>query len=332
MTVVGTREAEGVDHPAVRAWRRLRPQSSARSVAVETLQKRKKGKVYLLGGGGPGGGDVVAKWSSGERVRREALAYERVLPSLPVSRVRHYGTLAEEDGWWLFLAHAGGEAYSNKNVEHRSVAGLWLGVLHTAAAQASSLPPVPARGPDYYLEEMESGRADVLAQLANPALTRADVALLTEVVSQCEVVASRWSEVASVCRLTPPTFVHGDFAPKNMNVEGGPGAGRLRPFDWASSGWGTPAADLPQLDLTRSDYWASPDLDAYHSIVARSWPSLSRRDVFALSLIGKVLRTLVCIRLEAPGLASDWPEASMKDMRYYRADLRDALRQTGWES
>ncbi|MBA2439816.1 MAG: phosphotransferase [Thermoleophilaceae bacterium] len=324
-----TRLAEGADHPAMRAWRRLRGQSSAASVAVETLQKRKKGKVYLLAGAGPGGQDVVAKWSSGERVRREALAYERVLPSLPVSRVRHHGTLAAEDGWWLFVARADGEEYSNGNPRHRSLAGRWLGVLHTAAAEAVSLPSLPDRGPGYYLDALELSRAEISAQMTNPALTRTDVSLLRDVVTQCEIVASRWAELEGLLLLTPPTFIHGDFAPKNMNVQGEPTAA-LRPFDWASSGWGSPAPDLPQLDVTRTDYWASPDLDVYHSTVAVAWPKLSRRDVLALSVIGKVLRTLVCIRLEAPGIASDWPEASMKDMRYYHSDLRDALRRTGW--
>lgn len=329
MTADPRAEPAVVHHPAVDAWRRLGTEGAAAPVAVETLQKRRKGRVYRLRGAAPGGGDVIAKWSTGERVGREALAYE-VLPSLPVTSPRHYGTLATDDGWWLFIAHAGGEDYSHELREHRALAGHWLAVLHTSAAEVTRASSLPDRGPDFYRGELECGRADLLAHLANPALTSDDVALLEEVVAQCELLAKRWSELERTCGLTPPTFIHGDFAPKNMHVERAPGTASLQPFDWASAGWGTPAPDLPQLDATPSTYWASPDLEVYRSGVERNWPRPSRQDVFDLSVVGKVLRTLHCIRLEAPGLATDWPEAGMRDMRYYHADLRDALVRTGW--
>ena len=44
----------------------------------------------------------------------------------------------------------------------------------------------------------------------------------------------------------PRTFIHGDFAPKNMRVRAGPGGSTLLCFDWGSAGWGVPAADLVQ--------------------------------------------------------------------------------------
>jgi len=329
-TARSSRAREEKDHPAIEAWRRVQPSRAVPGVPVETLQNRAKGRVYRLTGAGPAGEDVVAKWSTRERVLRESLAYEKVLPSLPVSRVRHYGTLEDASGWWLFVASAGGEKYSAVNPEHRSMAGRWLGVLHTSADRQPPRAMLPDRSPSYYLRELRAGSEEVADRLDNPALAPDDVLVLKEILAQCDVVASRWREIERRCQTTPPTFVHGDFAPKNMRVDRAGGRTRLRPFDWASSGWGTPAADLPQLDLTPSGYWPSPDLDVYRATVTSTWPTLTRRDLLGLAVVGKIFRSLVCLRLEATGLTTDWPERGMSNMRYYHADLRDALGVAGW--
>ncbi len=318
------------DHPAVEAWRRVWPDCPPGSIVVETLQNRVKGRVYRLTAAGPSGEDVVAKWSSRERVLRESLAYEEVLPSLPVSCVRHYGTLEDERGWWLFVEGAGPEKYSADNLEHRAMAGRWLGVLHTAADRRPPPVTLPDRSPSYYLGELHAGCAEVTARIDNPALTPDDVTVLKEILTQSELVASHWTEIERQSGVTPPTFVHGDFAPKNMRIDRVPEGARLRPFDWASCGWGTPAADLVQRDLTPSGYWASPSLDDYHAVVARLWPTLTHRDLSGLAVVGKIFRSLVCVRLEATGLTHDWPEKGMNHMRFYHADLRDALGRAGW--
>jgi hypothetical protein len=321
---------EGQGHPAVEAWRRLQPGRVLGEVHVETLQKRTKGRVFRLRAAGPDGEDVVAKWTTRERVLRESLAYEEVLPFLPVSCVRHYGTVEDESGWWLFVASAGREKYSAANGEHRSMAGRWLGVLHTSAHLQPPRARLPDRSPAYYLRELRVGSDEVADRLDNPALTPDDVFLLKEMLTQCEVVASHWRKIERLCKVTPPTFVHGDFAPKNMRVNRDGERASLRPFDWASAGWGTPAPDLPQLDATPSRYWSTPDLDAYRATVSRSWPRLTRRDLIGLAVVGKIFRSLVCLRLEATGLTTDWPERGMSNMRFYHADLRDALGVAGW--
>ena len=324
---------ERADHPAVSAWTRLSGRTAPALTRVETLQKKRKGVVYRLTGVGPGGSDVVAKRSSPERIRREALAYEQVLPTLAVPGVRYYGMLADADSEdaWLLLAHAGDERYAPLDEEHRVLAARWLGLLHTAAARPADAGRPPDRGPAHYLGELRSARDEIVRHLDNPALGPGDVTVLDALVRQCDAVASRWQEVEAVCDLTPPTFVHGDFAPKNLRVERNGSAAVLRPFDWASAGWGTPAPDLAQLGATASTYWANPRLDVYRAAVAGSWPDLGSRDLAGLAAVGKLFRSLVCIRLEATGLASDWPESAMGNMRFYRADMEDALAATGWD-
>jgi hypothetical protein len=322
---------ERAEHPAVGAWATMRPRSKVGHVVVETLQKRRKGAVYRLIGAGPSRSDVVAKRSSPERIMRESFAYDKVLPALSVAGVRYYGTLADSEGedWWLFMSYAGRENYSSHLAQHRALAARWLAALHTSS---TGLPParVPDRGPGYYLGQLERGRDEILDHLANPALTPRDVALLEAIVRQCEILASRWDEVERICDLTSRVFVHGDFAPKNVRVAGNE-VPRLLAFDWANGGWGVPAVDLPQMDLAPSTYWANPDLDVYLASVASYWPELTRRDLSAMAAVGKVLRSVVCIRLEAVGLATDWPEAALGDMTYYRGDLEDALHKLQWD-
>ena len=323
---------ESPAHPALAAWGRLRGTDAGRPAPVQRLQKKRKGVVYRLVGVGADGADVVAKWSTHERIEREALVYERVLPGLPVSGVAYHGTLADPDagGSWLFIGHAGGEDYGHDRAEHRALAARWLAALHTLAGRTAPVAGLADRGPSYYLGELCAARDEILRNLGNPALTADDVTVLRAIVRMSEAVASRWDAVESVCALTPPTVVHADFAPKNIRVDGSGTGLTLLPFDWGSAGWGPPAGDLAQVDLAPSTCWAGPELPVYLAAVASAWPGLSLDDLRGLAVAGKVFRTMTCVNLDAPGLGSDWPEGSMRDMRYYAADLEDAVRAAGW--
>jgi hypothetical protein len=326
-------KAESAEHPAVRAWGLLRATAPARPTAVQILQKRRKAVVYRLVGAGPDGRDVVAKRSCPERIARESFVYEHVLPALPAPVALYYGTLTEAgtDAAWLFVAHAGSVDYRPDFAEHRTLAARWLAALHTAGASAARPDGLPERGPDHFRRELGAARAEILRHLPNSELPAQDEHVLHALVRQCEVAASRWEEVEQACRVTPPTVVHGDFAPKNLRLDAAEAGATLRPFDWAGAGWGSPAPDLPQLAAAPSTYWAGPDLDVYRELVTGSWPGLGREDVHRLALVGKLFRSLVCIRLEATGLGSEWPEGSMRDMRLYRADMDDVLAAAGWE-
>lgn len=321
----------GAEHPAVTAWTRVCPGSGLGPIPVETLQRRKKGTVYRLIGAGPSGSDVVAKRSSRERVARESSAYE-LLAELPLAGVRCYGTVADAGGeeWWLFVAYAGAGNYSLRLAYHRALAGRWLATLHTARAPARSLGRISDRSPCFYLGQLEHGRDEILDHLANPALEPRHVELLEDLVRGCEVLASRWSEVERICALIPCAFVHGDFSPKNIRIAVD-GVTRLLAFDWANGGWGVPAVDLPQLGLAPSTYWANPDLEVYLSSVSSCWPQLTRDDLAANAAVGKMLRSVVCIRLEAVGLATDWPNRTMRRMGCYHADMQDGLRALRWD-
>jgi hypothetical protein len=306
--------------------------------AVERLQKKKKGCVYRLRGVGPGGGDVVGKVSTSERIARERAVYERVLPNLPVTGVEYYGCVDEPDGagCWIFIEDAGGEAYSPKCDRHRALAGRWLAQLHLSAAAVgvSQGAGLPERGPAYYLSQLRGARETLAAHLSNPALAVEDVALMRDVARQCEVAEAHWGEVRRWAAAVPATFIHADFAPKNMRVRVGRAADVLVPYDWGSAGYGSVAADLAQAGMGGADpwnYWAHPDLEAYLAGVREAWRDVTARDVWMLAVVGKLFRCLVCVCLEAPSFAYDYVEHAVSDLKVYRAAMADALRALGWD-
>jgi hypothetical protein len=325
--------ADLLEHPAVRAWARLRPESVEPS-GIARLQKKRKGHVYLLQGVGPGGSDVIAKCSSRERIRTEQYIYEEVLLDLPLSAVRYYGVVDEGEAGrcWLFLEYADGEAYSPRDEEHRAVAGRWLGLLHASTARAVPVGGLPDRGPGYYLGHLRSARDKILHGLADPGLALGDRAVLGAVAGQCEVVESHWYRVEGLCSGLPRSLIHGDFAPKNMRIRTGPAGAALLPFDWGSAGWGVPAADLVQSGASSDlwSYWASPDLASYRLALGGAWTYHEVRDLQLVTAVGKIFRCLVCIDLDAPDPAIGWGGGSARNMRDYRSEMDEAIRMMGW--
>jgi hypothetical protein len=231
---------------------------------------------------------------------------------------------------WLFVAYAGKENYSFELAKHRAAAASWLAALHTSCTTAPPAGRVSDRSPDYYLAQLEHGRDGILQHLSNPALEQSEIEVLEEIVRQCEILALRWPEVERICGLIPCAFVHGDFAPKNIRIAGD-GVADLLTFDWANGGWGVPAVDLPQADLAPSTYWANPDLEVYLASVATRWPQLTRDHLAGNAAVGKLLRSVVCIRLEAVGLGTNWPTRTMRRMRHYHADMNDGFRALRWD-
>src|SRR5262249_37168274 len=262
---------------------------------------------------------------------------EQVLPALPVLTVRCHGFVEDPDGQgcWLFLEDAGGEEYLPSSALDRALAGRWLGLLHASGTRLAAGSRQPDLGPHHYLDHLPSAHATLLLHLTNPALTGEDVGVLREVVRQCEVIVAHWGDVQRVCAGLPRTFVHGDFAPKNVRVRVGTRGPTLVPFDWGSAGWGVPAADLVQAGSapdhgTDWSYWASPDLAAYCSEARQAWPRLDLQDLQEVAVLGKVFRLLVCISLDARSFATEWVERAMRNMRIYHAQLTCASLAAGW--
>jgi Phosphotransferase enzyme family len=326
MTETAAGEAPRADlreHPAVRAWERLRPER-ARPTAVETLSTKSKSGIYRLTGAGPGGSAVIAKFCREPGALIERAVYEEVLPRLPLPALRYYGFVEEGGPWcWLFLGDAGREKYSPDSEAHRAVAARWLGHLHTSAAGLAGSAPLPDRGPGSYRGRLRSARQALGDGLGNPALPAGGPDLLRAVVAQLDTMEAGWQVLEECCARIPPTLVHGDFRRKNVRIRGGTDGIALFPIDWEMAGWGTPAADLA---LSRRGF-PQVDLPVYWSLARRYWPGLDLEGVERLAQAGTVFQRLLAIHWECPRITTPWPQKAIEALKIYHAEIAQALQQ-----
>jgi hypothetical protein len=320
-----------MNHPAVRAWRKLGP-NHIKPEAIINLKKRrrrKRGKsaVYRLVSVGPAGTCVVAKRCKRNIAVTEKQIYEEVLPHLPISTLRYYGYIKdyEQEYDWLFLEDAGDIKYSSSNGFHRIAATKWLATLHATAKNFIANIELKDRGPKYYLNHLRSASNKILINLACRKLNSKDIASIEAVLVHCEIIESNWHVIEDFCDGLPLTLVHGDFNSKNFRVRVSNTGVNFLAFDWETGGCAVPAADLSFLSKL--------DFDLYWSIVREYWPGLDIQTLKALINFGCIFRALAAIDW-ASGSFSDnsiWVQRIMENIRIYDSQLTKATRAVGWE-
>jgi hypothetical protein len=323
-----------LEHPAVKAWRRLLPgRVEPESIEIiKDIKENKKSAVYRLEGVGRRGSTVIAKRCRTATALIERTVYEEMLPRLPISAPHYYGFIKEDDEFdWLFLEDVGRERFSPLIEEHRALAAQWLGLMHTTAAHVATTARLPDRGPDHYLGHLRSARRTILRNLTNPALNVEDLAVLKSIISQCDLLEWRWSQVEKCCEGMPPTLVHGDFSPKNVYVRADQAGIGLFPLDWETAGWGIPAADLaPSRGLLPAH---QVDITVYWSIARECWPSLDIQVIQRLVKVGRIFRRLAAINWSSVSLTFGTHEllgGPMSEMRVYQAELSYLIPTAPW--
>jgi len=319
-----------LDHRAVKAWRRIQPESfEPRNIEV-LKWTRKKSAVYRLTGVGSNGSAVIAKRCPANTGSVERLIYETLLPRLSLPSLRCYGFVAEpeSDFCWIFLEDAGAQEYSQDSAEHRALAGRWLGTVHRLAGVGDLHTQLPDRGPSHYLQLLRSTRTPLLARVGNPALSGDEVALLETVAGQCDVIEAHWAELEAFCKGLPRTLVHGDFKIKNLRIRPGASRPALLVFDWEMAGWGFPATDLAQVQSC-----ARADLDAYYSELRQDLPQLDVRDIQRIKDYGNLLRVLDAIFWGTIIMTGDdykYLHKPLCTIRVYEPQMAAALLGLGW--
>jgi aminoglycoside phosphotransferase (APT) family kinase protein len=321
------------DHPAMRAWRALRP-GGVDADRIELLKGRKstaRRSAYRLVGVGPGGVPVIAKRYPRAKALVERLVYEDILPHVTaVSAPRFYGCVDDADGanessCWLFLEDVGGQRYCASNGDHRRMASRWLGQLHAVATELAPSSRLPELGPTRWLKHVRSARRRIEGNLGNAALTVGGRAVLGDVLGSLDRLEARWDGVEATCRAMPRTLVHGDFVAKNIAVRPERGGDVLLPFDWGQAGWGPPALDLAQSPPGLEGLAANADLSAYSEVVRGYWPGVDLAALREWARLGTVIRAVMAVDWEAVSLASDYVIESVERMRLYRDALGTAL-------
>jgi hypothetical protein len=324
------------EHPAVKAWAEVCPES-VEPDKIEVLKQKANGAVYRLVGVGPGNSAVIAKRCRQERAVIERPVYEEILPQLPVPTIQYYGCVQQSDDRfsWLFLEDVGDERFSPFVDQHLILAAQWLGGMHTAAESLSLRTLVPDRGPDHYLMYVQSARRAIPQVRVIPSLKSTDQTILQNIVSMCEYLESTWSQIDDFCDPMPRTFVHGDCLAKNIHVRTTHDGLTIAPIDWGGAGCGLPATDLGQLGLPyRNLPPANPDCATYLSVVQDHWPGLDLRIVQQLANLGQMFWALKVISRSVPELDQRGAhiESLMNKFSIYKSVLANAIRAARWEN
>jgi len=309
----------------VRAWAALGGRMGRGK--IEELKVTKESWVYRLNGAGSCGSTVVAKKRDTPDAAAEAEIYENVLPRLPLPRLRYYGSLHDEDGYfWLFVEDAGDSVYHRRRSEHRTMAARWLGVLHANGACDELEPLLRSSGPQYYAQHLREGRHRLHVGLGNPVLGPEDRAVLQTLLRQYDAVESRWQEVVRSSERLPNTVVHGDFVGKNVRLVDREGLERMIALDWELAGWGPPATDLAQFAL----HDEGADLQTYRDTVSDRWTDICLEDVQRSATVGLIFRLVASVSWASEWLAYEWVRRPMMHLHLHRGSLAKAMTQMGW--
>lgn len=318
-----------LEHPAVRAWCQVQS-IRGEPIRLEILKgkqpaqtKNIKRLVCRLMGIGPAGSSVIGKRCRRANAVVENTIYKDILPHLPVASLDYYGMVEEANGefCWLFLQDAGENAYSDLINEHRALSNHWLSLMHTSAAHLTAPACLPDKGPDHYLKRLQFARHAILKKLPGLALSASDLAPLTAILRQFDLLESHWDQVRAFCEAIPQTLVHGDFVVKNLRVRSSQTGMTLLAFDWGESGWGVPAADLVSVDTI-----------AYWSAVRVHWPWLDVHAIRWLAIAGKIFRCLDAIYWELGDFKFKNYKLLKKpisSMRIYTSWLANAIQAAG---
>jgi hypothetical protein len=280
------------EHPAVMAWVAVTGRGPVpRSVAVLRERPVPHKGIYRLAGAGHDGGAVFAKRAGTELIMLERTIYERILPELPLTAPRYYGSCLDGTHGWIFLEDVGESRYSRGDAEQQRLVARWVATLHVGGVRVPGATTLPDAGPARYLRQLRAARAKIHACLGRWQLPSSQVDVLVSLLSRCAAVEAQWGRVEAGCGGAPATVVHGDFQPKNVFLRAnGDGLG-VFPIDWEMTGWGPPAVDLTRIDLA-----------TYCTAVRRAWPALDLAAVERLARFGRLLEAIAAVDWECESL------------------------------
>lgn len=306
-------------HPAALAWSRLSP-GSEMPTEISILKQRHKSAIYKMEGAAPDGSAIVAKLCRCQVATHERVVYEQILPKLPVSHPRYYGSVKENaQSGWLFLEYVEGEPYSRFRDDHSSLAGKWLGLLHSQGSRIAAASQLPHRGPAHHLAHLRAARQKLRTDLRTLDLPAKQSAVFAAVIAQCNFLESHWSQLEKWDAMLPPTFIHADFKPKNSVVRSGPCGPEFVSYDWELSGWGNPAIDIAHVNLS-----------AYRSAAEEFAPRLDLDVLRQTAILGRIYLRLAAFEWESEKMDPRW-ELSTEHLVVYQQEMAAAISAAPWD-
>ena len=308
------------EHPAVQAWAVATGQE-AEPKLLHVLRERRVNAMYWIPGLGVNGAPVFAKRGRADQTRIERKVYEEILPELPLTVPRYYGSALNGRFGWIFVEDVGNDRYCQAEPAHREVAARWLATMHTESTRISAVRSLPDAGPGRYLQQLRDARARILSSLRSWSFGSDEVRVLKGILSECDTIEKRWDRVEAVGHGVPSTLAHCDFQEKNAFLKKDAGGLSIWLIDWEMAGFGHPAPDLTRIDL-----------QAYWHAIRPEWPSLSFEGVERLACVGGLFQWLAAIAWESLSLQCEHQRDradSVADLDRYLPRLSDAARSAG---
>ncbi len=307
--------------PAVQAWLRLHPGSSEPS-GITLLKNTLRSTVCRIEGIGPGASSIVAKRCPRAEGELEAFIYREVLDRLSIEAVRCYGFFEEGSGeyGWLFLEDGGIKRVADKGESFPIAFAHWLALLHGSASNLPIRGRLPERGPAWYLEVLRTARRGLCQGLFERNWGELDRPAIETTLVCFEVLERNWHVVEERCEGLPWTLVRCDLQSKNILTRHAPSGVAFLPLDWEDAGWGTPAADLAEIDAV--SYW---------STARKTWASIELRRVEEQVRCGVLFKILLAVGWEMIRLAAGSEEKAMRRLRIYAPRLAAGTQALGLE-
>jgi hypothetical protein len=315
-------------HPAVQAWRQICSKRVEPSF-IEPLQQARN-CVYRLHDVGPSGAAVIAKRCMTRYAHVERAVYQDVLPHLPISSLIFYGCVDEPETEysWLFLEDAGGEEFADPVEKHRKLAARWLGQMQVSAARIPAISCLPDRGPQHYRDHLRSTAEVIQGNLDDPAPNFQHFRILEEILSQVNLLESRWNRVEELSNRFPRTLVHGDLTKDHVRVRSSAMGSNFVVFDWGKAGCGIPALDIAEAsDRGGSRSRVETELIDYWSVVRESWSDLDLVAIKELADLGALLRLVLGVSWDCRNIGRvRWP---IEGLHSYQVKLAVAFKRLG---
>jgi aminoglycoside phosphotransferase (APT) family kinase protein len=194
---------------------------------------------------------------------REIETYRSLLEPAAMGTPAFYGATVDpaRDRYWLFIENVEGDAlWQLGEPETWQAAARWLAAMHARFEDADLGPAAPhlvRYDERFYALWMER----LLGFARSPESVWND-----EQRASVEWLAERYGSVVERLAAFPSTFIHGEFYPSNVLVQGSASGVRICPIDWEVAAVGPGLVDLAALTAGR---WTGDERDAltraYHS-------------------------------------------------------------------
>lgn len=274
--------------------------------------------------------ELIAKLNEMDGALMEYFIYTNILPDLGLDALECFGMVEDEskEFAWIFMEHAGHHRYNADIGEHVRLATEWLSVLHGSQIRPELIKYFEACGDQHYAASLTGALRYIESGMANPVLSSEQLKNLAYTLRLLEMVEKKWTVVMEMCSAVPQCLIHGDFLSKNLRIDDGGEAYRLKVLDWDAACLGFPFLDIAEALLPTSG-WQSfhpeHDLSSYINSSVDWWPGINVGTLHRLIGIGQIFWALECIYGDGSGLNYNWVDKIADNIHIYSRILDNGI-------